>query len=75
MSDPGAAAPNRTRVIVSDDGTTIRLTTYPAGITEPLSVCELSPEAAVQLAAELSSAASLHLNRRRNGLIGVRRAP
>jgi len=75
MSDPGGSAPDRTRAVVSDDGTTIRLTTYPAAVSHPLAVCELSPEAAVQLAAELSAAAALHLARRRNGRIGVRRGP
>ncbi len=73
MSDLGGTAPNRTRAIVSDDGTTIRLTTYPAGVSEPLAVHELTPEAAVQLIADLSAAAAHHLQRARNHRAGVRR--
>lgn len=75
MSEPGGSAPHQNRPVVHDDGTTIRLFVYPFGVTEPLAVCELSPEAAVQLCADLASAAARHFALQRNHRIGVRRQP
>ena len=69
------APPPPNRAVVSDDGHRIRLSVYVAGITEPLGVADLSPEAAARLAADLIGAAAAHLERNRNHRVGVRRGP
>jgi hypothetical protein len=48
------------RIVVTDDGTRIRVTVYPQGVVEPLAVVELSPEQGVRLCAELTAAISRH---------------
>ena len=68
-----AFAPNR--AVISDDGHTIRLTVYVAGVAEPVGVAELPIEAAVRLAADLTAAAAAHLAAERNHRVGVRRGP
>jgi hypothetical protein len=61
----GGATPVQNRAVLTDDGTRILLTVYPAsslwyGTPLPLAV-ELSPERAVRLCAELSEAAARHM--------------
>ena len=56
-------APPPNRAVVSDDGRRIRIAIYVAGITEPLGVVELSPEAAVRLCADLAGAAAARMAR------------
>jgi hypothetical protein len=67
----GGAATEQNRLVLTDDGTRILLTVYPASsrvpghlFPPPLAVV-LSPERAVSLCAELSEAAARHLGRRR----------
>lgn len=64
---------SRARAVVSDDGTRMRLTVYPAGVAEPLAVVELSLDGAAHLIADLAAAAARHLGMQRNHRIGVRR--
>ena len=84
MAEPpqGEEAFARNRAVVSDDGHRIRVSIYVAGIEAPLGVADLSVEAAVRLAADLTVAVAAHLTRskqgldpERNGRIGVRRGP
>jgi hypothetical protein len=70
---PDAAAPARTRTVVSDDGVQIRLMIYADGIADPLAVSALSAREAVWVVAELAAAAARHLARMRDHSIGVRR--
>src|SRR6185436_19143360 len=62
----GSTGPPPNRAVVSDDGHTIRLTVYVAGVAEPVGVAELPLEAAVRLAADLTAACSAHLARERS---------
>jgi hypothetical protein len=66
----GGAATEQNRLVLTDDGTRILLTVYPASsrvpwhLHPPPLAAELSPERAVSLCAELSEAAGRHLARR-----------
>lgn len=52
------------RLVVTDDGITIRATVYQNGNPIPLTVVELTVEHAVTLTAELLSAVASHLAKR-----------
>ena len=52
------------RLVVSDDGTSIRAIVYSNGNALPIAVVELTVERAVALAAELIAAVSSHLAQR-----------
>ena len=70
MSEPGPS-----RVVISDDGSSIRLMVYVGGLREPIAVAELEVVQAARVDAELSAAVAAHLARQRNGRAGVRRGP
>lgn len=74
-------AREQARVVVSDDNVTVRVAIYAAGMAEPLAVADLSVPQMVQVAHELTGAASRHmgasgpssLGPMRNHAAGVRR--
>lgn len=62
--------PAGTRVVVSDDGASIRLTLYGAS-RDPLGEAVLAPHQAIRVASQLTAAALLHLERDREARAGI----